>query len=70
MDSAGVFHGFLLTQGVFTQIDVPGALDTEAIGINSRDEIVGGCVPDWPSGFTFPASEPQGTSSGVGRYAG
>jgi len=34
-------HGFLDTGGVFTTIDVPGALLTQAIGINNTGQIVG-----------------------------
>jgi hypothetical protein len=34
-------HGFLLSEGVFTTIDVPGAISTNANGINGRGEIVG-----------------------------
>lgn len=34
-------HGFLLSKGVFTSIDVPGAFYTIAWGINSTGEIVG-----------------------------
>ncbi len=38
-----VSHGFLLRQGVFTPIDVPGAAETDAArGINARGDIVGG----------------------------
>jgi probable HAF family extracellular repeat protein len=34
-------HGFLDTGGSFTQIDVPGATDTTAFGINDTGQIVG-----------------------------
>jgi hypothetical protein len=34
-------HGFLLSRGVFSSIDVPGAILTNAFGINERGEIVG-----------------------------
>ena len=34
-------HGFLLREGSFTTIDVPGALETQAYKINSRGQIVG-----------------------------
>jgi hypothetical protein len=38
----GLFrHGLLLGDGVFTTIDFPGALLTEAHGINNRGQIVG-----------------------------
>jgi hypothetical protein len=36
-----LFHGFLLSNGVYTSIDVPGALHTFASGINSRGDIAG-----------------------------
>jgi hypothetical protein len=39
-DSTGQ-HGFLYDGGVFTPIDVPGASQTLAIGINPRGQIVG-----------------------------
>ena len=35
-------HGFVLSDGRLTTIDVPGALGTAAFGINARREIVGG----------------------------
>jgi hypothetical protein len=35
-------YGFLLRDGVFTTIDVPGALATDPWKINSRGQIVGG----------------------------
>jgi probable HAF family extracellular repeat protein len=34
-------HGFLLSQGNFSTIDFPGALFTDAVGINSNGDIVG-----------------------------
>src|SRR5215469_7756305 len=37
----GKTHGFLLSQGVYTSIDFPGANSTSANGINSEGEIVG-----------------------------
>ncbi len=40
-DSSGRFHGFLLSQGVYTSIDVPGALFTIPHGINNEGQIVG-----------------------------
>ncbi len=43
LNSDGVGHGFLLRRGVFTTIDVPGAMETIAArGINARGDIVGG----------------------------
>jgi probable HAF family extracellular repeat protein len=38
---AGSTHGFLLSGGVYTTIDFPGALNTDAFGINDIGEIVG-----------------------------
>jgi hypothetical protein len=37
----GIKRGFLLDRGKFTRIDVPGALSTEAVGINDRRQVVG-----------------------------
>jgi len=37
----GKSHGFLLSGGVFSSIDFPGAVGTVALGINARREIVG-----------------------------
>jgi uncharacterized membrane protein len=37
----GPLHGFLLDKGVFSRIDVPGALSTLPLGINNRGQIVG-----------------------------
>src|SRR5262245_16556838 len=39
---AGSFHGFLLHDGVFTNIDVPGAIETSVFKINARGQIAGG----------------------------
>lgn len=40
-DSNKKTHGFLLSDGVFTTIDVPGAASTLARGINARGDVVG-----------------------------
>jgi uncharacterized membrane protein len=40
-DPAGIIHGFLLSEGSFTTIDVPGATHTVALEINARGQIVG-----------------------------
>jgi len=40
-DAVGGHHGFLLSQGQFTQIDVPGAISTSALGISPTGDIVG-----------------------------
>jgi len=40
-DANAVLHGFLLSQGSFTTIDYPGAIDTRLTGINPEGQIVG-----------------------------
>jgi hypothetical protein len=35
------WHGFLLSGGQYTRLDVPGGTETRAVAINSRHEIVG-----------------------------
>lgn len=41
-DTAGINHGFLLSNGVYSPFDVPGASGfTGAVGINSKGQIVG-----------------------------
>ena len=42
LDSFGALHGFLLNNGSFTSLDVPGAAGTVAFGINDHGQIVGG----------------------------
>lgn len=37
----GTVHGFLLREGEFTKIDVPGSIATSAYGTNTRGDIVG-----------------------------
>ena len=38
-DAAGAFHGFLLADGAFAQIDFPGAVDSDLIaGFSQRDQ--------------------------------
>jgi probable HAF family extracellular repeat protein len=51
-DAAKKTHGFLLSNGVFTTIDVPGATITIARGINARGDVVGTYqfVPSKPGG--------------------
>ena len=44
-DSPTGTHGFLLSGGIFTIIDAPGATASFAIGINDFDEIVGAFDP-------------------------
>lgn len=43
IDSSGVDHGYLLSNGVFTSVDATslGAVDTVAYGLNNVEEIVG-----------------------------
>jgi probable HAF family extracellular repeat protein len=40
LDGTGA-HGFLDSGGIFTAIDVPGAAETQAFGINDAGQIVG-----------------------------
>jgi hypothetical protein len=40
-DAALIFHGFLLEDGVFTQLDAPGAFSTFPFYINTRGDIAG-----------------------------
>jgi probable HAF family extracellular repeat protein len=42
LDSVGSLHGFVLSRGGFTSLDVPGAAGTIAFGINDQGAIVGG----------------------------
>jgi len=44
-DNQNVSHGFVLSQGVMAQIDVPGAVNTTAYGIDSVAGIVGYSAP-------------------------
>src|SRR5690349_4516059 len=39
-DAPGI-HGFLLDNGSYTKLDVPGSTHTEAYGINAAGQIVG-----------------------------
>ena len=41
LDGSNRFHGFLLRDGSYTTIDVPGSTYTEIAGINDADQIVG-----------------------------
>lgn len=50
---SGTVHGFLLSEGEFTTIDVPGAVGTSAYGINSRGDIVGPFNRDASHTFGF-----------------
>jgi hypothetical protein len=42
-DASGT-HGFLLDQGSFTTLDVPGGFDTYPSGINASGQIVGSYI--------------------------
>src|SRR5438034_2505816 len=41
LDSGGDAHGFMLSGGIYTTIDYPGAADTYLTGINDLGQIVG-----------------------------
>jgi uncharacterized membrane protein len=40
-DMTGSSHGFLLSHSVYTTVDFPGAINTQARGINPGGDIVG-----------------------------
>ena len=40
-DVDGNSHGFVLNNGVYTTVNVPGAVDTQINSINAKGEIVG-----------------------------
>jgi uncharacterized membrane protein len=42
-DARGGCHGYLLDNGRFTTIDVPGE-PTQALGLNDRGQVVGGTI--------------------------
>jgi uncharacterized membrane protein len=48
-------HGFVMQGGVFTQLDYPGAMSTQAYGINNAGQIVGEYQPVGPgtNGFLY-----------------
>src|SRR4029077_8689079 len=48
-----VHHGFLYTGGAFRTIDVPGASDTQATGINNAGQIVGTFFDGTTHGFVY-----------------
>jgi uncharacterized membrane protein len=73
LDAEGTIHGFLRNrgrgarrdQGVFTTIDLPGALATTADDINNRGQIVGAYVDAGGTDPVFPCgtgASPQSTS--------
>ena|SRR5882762_7973916 len=41
IDSSGVFHGYVLSQGNFTNFDPPGSIQTRGLAINNRG-VIGG----------------------------
>jgi probable HAF family extracellular repeat protein/YD repeat-containing protein len=46
LDAAGAPHGFLLEDGVYTEIETPGFPRAQLLGINDSGRIVGGYVDD------------------------
>lgn len=59
-DSANRVHGFLLSRGRFTSIDVPGAVITSANGIGPSGDIVGNyVVPYVPLVTDQPGTDPS-----------
>src|SRR2546425_767748 len=58
LGSDGNLHSFFLSDGTFTEYDVPGALQTNLLGINDPGDFTGGVVV---GGGVFP---------GVGRLGG
>ena len=40
-DELGVSHGFVLSNGVYTTVDVPNSIWTEIYSINAQGQIVG-----------------------------
>ena len=48
-DPNGQTHGFVLSKGVFTQIDidVPGAISTSVNGVNGKGQLVGFYIDAW-----------------------
>jgi len=52
----GTEHGFLLAEGEFTTIDVPGAMGTLPTGINAAGQIVGGYTDASGTGHGFLAT--------------
>lgn len=68
-DTAGINHGFLFSNGVYSPFDVPGASGyTDAIGINSNGQIVGSYLLNKVShsfllsGGTFTTIDPPGAN--------
>jgi uncharacterized membrane protein len=55
-------HGFLLSRGEFTTIDVPGALETHAYKINARRQILGSYLGPEGKSHLFLLSEGEFTT--------
>ena len=72
VDAAVLGHGFLLSEGNFTTIDVPGSFQSFAGGVNNAGQIVGTFADDTgqhgflatpvpePGTLIFPGSEMTG----------
>jgi uncharacterized membrane protein len=43
LTSVGTLHGFLLSGGVYTTFDYPGAVETFVFGLDNFDDVVGTC---------------------------
>jgi hypothetical protein len=56
MDARGLPHGFLKDGDMFTTIDVPGATNTQAFGINAAGQIVGMFGDGTGNGYSFVAT--------------
>ena len=52
-DSAGVFHGWLLADGTYSNFDLPSALNTLILGINDAGDFVGTYNPAGASTLAF-----------------
>ena len=59
LDGGGKYHGFVLAEGSYTTLDVPGALNTFAYGINNLDQVVGGSGAGGFLGTPAPIPEPS-----------
>jgi hypothetical protein len=53
VDSASSTHGWFLVDGTYSSFDVPGALDTEVLGINDAGDFVGIYNPSGTSYVPF-----------------
>ena len=57
-------HGFLDSTGTFRNIDFPGAINTEALGVNDSGEIAGSCTDSAGQAHGFLVLPPS-TSPGL-----